>query len=81
MFGGKELVDWLLMVGLAHDRTDAVKYGRQLLQGGIIRHIDNLHHFHDQALFYTFRFNEGAIHWWHQVLHTPANTILLKGQK
>nr|XP_045596730.1 integral membrane protein GPR155-like isoform X2 [Procambarus clarkii] len=62
VFGGKELVDWLLMVGLAHDRTDAVKYGRQLLQGGIIRHIDNLHHFHDQALFYTFRFNEGAIH-------------------
>ncbi|XP_053656255.1 lysosomal cholesterol signaling protein isoform X2 [Cherax quadricarinatus] len=62
VFGGKELVDWLLMVGLAHDRTDAVKYGRQLLQGGIIRHIDNLHHFHDQPLFYTFRFNEGAMH-------------------
>ncbi|XP_066945138.1 lysosomal cholesterol signaling protein isoform X2 [Macrobrachium rosenbergii] len=58
VFAGKELVDWLLMVGLARDRTDAVKYGRQLLQGCIIRHIDNLHHFHDQPLFYTFKTNE-----------------------
>lgn len=54
VFAGKELVDWLLLVGLAHDRTEAVKYGRQLLQGGVIHHIENLHHFHDQPLFYSF---------------------------
>ncbi|XP_042861951.1 integral membrane protein GPR155-like [Penaeus japonicus] len=60
VFGGKELVDWLLMVGLARDRTDAIKYGRQLLQGRVIRHIDNLHHFHDQPLFYTFNTGEGV---------------------
>nr|XP_027225362.1 integral membrane protein GPR155-like isoform X1 [Penaeus vannamei] len=59
VFGGKELVDWLLMVGLARDRTDAIKYGRQLLQGRVIRHIDNLHHFHDQPLFYTFNIGDG----------------------
>ncbi|KAK7068809.1 hypothetical protein SK128_020429, partial [Halocaridina rubra] len=61
VFAGKELVDWLLMVGLARDRTDAIKYGRQLLQGRIIRHIDNLHHFHDQPLFYTFKVNESSV--------------------
>lgn len=58
VFGGSELVDWLLLVGLARDRTDAVKYGRQLLQGHIIYHIENQHHFHDQPLFYSFRFIE-----------------------
>ncbi|XP_076059011.1 integral membrane protein GPR155 homolog anchor isoform X2 [Oratosquilla oratoria] len=55
VFGGHELVDWLLMVGLARDRTDAVKYGRRLLQGQVIRHVEDYHHFHDQPLFYTFR--------------------------
>ncbi|KAK3853959.1 hypothetical protein Pcinc_018287 [Petrolisthes cinctipes] len=55
VFGGKELVEWLLVVGLARDRTEAVKYGRRLLQGGVIRHTQGLHHFHDQPLFYTFR--------------------------
>ncbi|XP_045108843.1 integral membrane protein GPR155-like isoform X3 [Portunus trituberculatus] len=55
VFIGKELVDWLILVGLASDRTEAVKYGRRLLQGGIICHLRRQHHFHDQALFYSFR--------------------------
>lgn len=60
VFGGNELVDWLLMVGLAYDRQDATKYGRRLLQGSIISHIDKLHHFHDQPLFYTFKNSESS---------------------
>ncbi|KAB7500316.1 Integral membrane protein [Armadillidium nasatum] len=58
VFAGSELVDWLMLVGLAHDRTDAVKYGRHLLQGRVIRHVENMHHFHDQPLYYTFRHDE-----------------------
>lgn len=61
-FAGHELVDWLLMVGLAHDRTDAVKYGRRLLDGRVIRHAENLHHFHDQPLFYTFVLKEDGFY-------------------
>ncbi|XP_050702655.1 LOW QUALITY PROTEIN: integral membrane protein GPR155-like [Eriocheir sinensis] len=55
VFIGKELVDWLILVGLSSDRTDAVKYGRRLLQGGVIAHLHLQHHFHDQAIFYSFR--------------------------
>ena len=51
---GTELVDWLILVGLAHDRSQGVRYGRHLLAGRIIRHISNDHHFHDQPYFYTF---------------------------
>ena len=51
-------MEWLLLVGLAQDRTDAVKYGRRLLQGGVMRHVDQLHHFHDQPLFYTFKHDQ-----------------------
>jgi hypothetical protein len=55
VFCGHELVDWLMVVGLARDRSEAVKYGRHLLTGRVIRHVKNLHHFHDQAFFYTFQ--------------------------
>lgn len=51
---GTELVDWLILVGLAHDRSQAVRYGRHLVAGRVIRHIHNEYHFHDQPYFYTF---------------------------
>jgi len=54
VFCGNDLVDWLILVGLAKDRNDAVKYGKHLLAGRVIRHIKNLHHFHDQSFFYNF---------------------------
>jgi hypothetical protein len=54
VFCGHELVDWLLLVGLARDRTEAVKYGRHLLNGRVITHVKNLQHFHDQPFFYMF---------------------------
>jgi len=53
-FLGSALVDWLLGVGLARDRIQASQYASHLLEGRVIRHVENLHHFHDQALLYTF---------------------------
>ncbi|KAF4533331.1 hypothetical protein B566_EDAN004452 [Ephemera danica] len=53
-FPGCELVDWLVTVGLANDRVDAVKYGRHLLDGRVLRHVGNQRHFHDSPFFYTF---------------------------
>ena len=58
VFIGKELVDWLVRVGLAHDRSEALRYGRHLLDGRLIRHIRSEHHFHDRPFFYTFQPDE-----------------------
>lgn len=54
VFYGSTFVDWLIEVGLARDRLDAVKYGRRLVDGRILRHINNVHHFNDKKLLYTF---------------------------
>ena len=51
---GSALVDWLLGVGLARDRIQACQYASHLLEGRVIRHVENLHHFHDQSMLYTF---------------------------
>lgn len=59
VFCGNELIDWLMLVGLARDREEGVKYGKHLLNGRVIRHIKNLHYFHDQPFFYTFSPPEG----------------------
>jgi hypothetical protein len=53
-FTGSALVDWLLGVGLAKDRNQASQYAHHLLDGRVIRHVENLHHFSDETLLYTF---------------------------
>ncbi|XP_055015676.1 integral membrane protein GPR155 [Boleophthalmus pectinirostris] len=53
-FLGCELVDWLLQVGLALDRGEAVLYGMRLQQGGVLRHVNHLHCFQDSPLYYRF---------------------------
>jgi Domain found in Dishevelled, Egl-10, and Pleckstrin (DEP) len=53
-FPGCELVDWLLSVGLTHDRVEALKYGRQLIDGRILKHVAGQRHFHDSPFFYSF---------------------------
>lgn len=40
VFCGNEMVYWLLMIGLVCDRSQAEKYGKRLLDGGIINHVD-----------------------------------------
>uniref|UniRef100_A0A336MYM7 CSON010205 protein n=1 Tax=Culicoides sonorensis TaxID=179676 RepID=A0A336MYM7_CULSO len=54
VFYGRAFIDWLLEVGLAKDRTDAIIYGKALVDGRVLRHINNVHHFHDRNLLYTF---------------------------
>ena len=48
------MCDWLLEVGLSHDRGEAIEYGRTLVIGHITRHVTNEHHFHDLPYFYQF---------------------------
>lgn len=54
VFYGNVFVDWLLEVGLAKDRSDATLYARRLVDGRVLRHINNVYHFHDRNLLYTF---------------------------
>ncbi|KAB1278545.1 Integral membrane protein GPR155 [Camelus dromedarius] len=51
-FCGCDLVNWLIEVGLASDRGEAVIYGDRLVQGGVIQHITNEYEFRDEYLFY-----------------------------
>nr|XP_042131397.1 integral membrane protein GPR155 isoform X2 [Peromyscus maniculatus bairdii] len=53
-FCGSDLVNWLIEVGLASDRGEAVIYGDRLVQGGVIQHITNDYEFRDEYLFYRF---------------------------
>ncbi|XP_070564752.1 lysosomal cholesterol signaling protein-like [Ptychodera flava] len=52
VFRGNTFVDWLIEVGLAKDRSDAVEYGGRLLLGSVIQHVKKEHHFHDRPYFY-----------------------------
>ena len=54
VFCGTKLCDWLIKVGLCHDKAEAINYGRTLLIGQIICHVANEHHFHDMPYFYRF---------------------------
>ncbi|CAH2305787.1 integral membrane GPR155 isoform X1 [Pelobates cultripes] len=52
VFWGSDLVTWLVQVGLAPDRGEAVKYGERLLKGGVIQHITDEYEFRDENLYY-----------------------------
>ncbi|MBN3276303.1 GP155 protein, partial [Polyodon spathula] len=54
IFCGCDLVDWLIRVGLAHDRGEGVEYGEQLLQGGVLQHLTGEYEFRDESLYYRF---------------------------
>ena len=54
VFCGSEMVDWLLLMGLASDRSQAEKYGQRLLDGGVITHVEGRRDFHDHKYFYSF---------------------------
>lgn len=54
VFKGSDLVDWLCEVGLARDRFDGVTYGRHLVKGRVIKHVDNYLDFHDDRFLYRF---------------------------
>lgn len=54
VFYGSTFVDYLIEVGLARDRVEAIKYGKRLIDGRVMRHINNCHHFADKKLLFTF---------------------------
>ncbi|XP_022237952.1 integral membrane protein GPR155-like [Limulus polyphemus] len=54
VFSGKQLVDWLIKVGLAHNCYEAEEYGQKLLNGRVIRHIRDAHYFYDSPFLYEF---------------------------
>ncbi|XP_072947247.1 lysosomal cholesterol signaling protein isoform X2 [Epargyreus clarus] len=53
-FRGACLCRWLQSCGLAPDAAAAAAYARRLLDGRVIAHVHNAHHFADSALVYTF---------------------------
>ncbi|KAL4221937.1 hypothetical protein ACF0H5_017989 [Mactra antiquata] len=60
VFCGTSLCDWLVEVGLCHERYDAVTYGQTLLRGQIIAHVSKEHDFHDMPYFYRFLVEDDA---------------------
>lgn len=54
VFYGTTFVDWLMEVGLAKDRREAIVYGQHLVDGRVLRHINNVYNFKDKNLLYTF---------------------------
>lgn len=54
VFPGHTFVDWLVEVGLARDRVEAVHYARHLIEGKVVKHINGVYHFYDRNLLYTF---------------------------
>lgn len=56
------MCDWLIEVGLAKDRGEAVTYGRALAIGQIISHVTSEYHFHDMPYFYKFITEEEEDH-------------------
>ncbi|XP_054732523.1 integral membrane protein GPR155 isoform X1 [Anastrepha obliqua] len=54
VFYGTEFVDWLIEVGLSKDRLEAVHYARHLVDGRVLRHINNVYQFEDKQLLYNF---------------------------
>ncbi|XP_066995433.2 lysosomal cholesterol signaling protein isoform X2 [Anabrus simplex] len=58
VFTGTAMIDWLLKMGLAKDRADAVHYASLLLEGKVLKHVDEIHHFHDRSLLYKFNMDK-----------------------
>nr|BAM20057.1 unknown secreted protein [Papilio xuthus] len=54
VFRGSCLVRWLVSSGLATDDFEAVTYGRHLLEGRLISHVNNIYHFTNSPLLYRF---------------------------
>lgn len=53
-FYGTTFVNWLIAVGLATDRRDAVNYASYLIDGNILHHINDVKKFYDRDIIYCF---------------------------
>ena len=52
---GRHLVTWLVDRGLTHSRQDGESFGRHLLRGRVIRHVEDHLDFYDDRFLYTFK--------------------------
>eukprot|EP00092_Neocalanus_flemingeri_P013901 GFUD01014996.1.p1 GENE.GFUD01014996.1~~GFUD01014996.1.p1 ORF type:complete len:836 (-),score=188.93 GFUD01014996.1:75-2582(-) len=52
---GSELVAWLVERGLVLSRQDGEAFGRHLLRGRVVRHVDDHLDFYDDQYVYTFQ--------------------------
>ena len=52
---GRHLITWLVDRGLTHSRQDGEAFGRHLLRGRVIRHVEDHLDFYDDRFLYTFR--------------------------
>lgn len=53
-FYGTTFVNWLITVGLATDRRDAVNYANYLIAGNVLHHINDVKNFYDRDIIYCF---------------------------
>ena len=54
VFRGSEFVDWLIEADLVSNRQDGVNYGRNLVRGRVVRHVDDYLDFYDDNFLYAF---------------------------
>ena len=52
---GRALVSWLEERGLVHSRQDGEAFGRHLVRGLVVRHVEDHLDFYDDRFLYTFR--------------------------
>lgn len=57
VFRGSDLIDWLIEADLVSNRQDGVNYGRHLIKGRVLRHVDSYLDFYDDNFLYTFARN------------------------
>lgn len=53
-FYGTTFVNWLITVGLASDRREAVSFANYLIDGGLLQHINDVKNFYDRDIIYCF---------------------------
>lgn len=53
-FYGTTFVNWLITVGLANDRREAINFANYLIDGSILHHINDVKRFYDRDIIYCF---------------------------
>lgn len=53
-FYGTTFVNWLIRVGLANDRREAVNYANILMDGKVLHNVNDIVYFHDKEVIYYF---------------------------
>nr|CAB3265148.1 phosphatidylinositol 3,4,5-trisphosphate-dependent Rac exchanger 1 protein [Phallusia mammillata] len=57
---GNDFVNWLVENKEANSKEEAVMLGQALLDCGIIHHVQDKHHFKNEAVLFRFRYDDGT---------------------